>query len=336
MLRRTLGTLLRDLPLAWCATRRSGGWIRIHNRLDSLNVGGVPLGVRINSPHGSTIQVCDVFPWFGRRVLRKALDDWAFSFPSTVEFSESPDITFVIPHRGQKRESLLNMTIRSISANDASVDCIVVEQDEDRKLGPLPGNTKYLLARHPVENTSWHKAFALNLGVRHARGKIVILHDGDIPVPTRYASAILEHLGCLGNEVAFLQRFLFYLNRRTTDQLLHTGSTSMIARHEPEKVRQNWVGGTVGIRKAAFEKVGGFDESFKGWTGEDREFYDRCLTLQGYFFGYLPFLHLWHPPQPGKADACMRRAAEVYTQSRLEVAREVRIRELVAAQSSKG
>jgi hypothetical protein len=54
------------------------------------------------------------------------------------------------------------------------------------------------------------------------------------------------------------------------------------------------------ISRATFLDIGGFDEDFVGWGGEDNEIWDRIMTRKIYPFGHLPMIHLWHAPQPGK------------------------------------
>ena len=57
--------------------------------------------------------------------------------------------------------------------------------------------------------------------------------------------------------------------------------------------------------------IGGFDEGFVDWGGEDDEFYDRCGLLGHCRSGYLPFLHLWHPPQPDRKVSTNPNIADV-------------------------
>ena len=59
-------------------------------------------------------------------------------------------------------------------------------------------------------------------------------------------------------------------------------------------------GGSIALSRRVYEEIGGFDEEFVGWGGEDNEFWDRCLTRRIYPFAYLPLIHLWHELQPGK------------------------------------
>jgi hypothetical protein len=59
-------------------------------------------------------------------------------------------------------------------------------------------------------------------------------------------------------------------------------------------------GGSMAIRADTYRAIGGMDETFVGWGGEDNEFWDRCLTRPTWIWGYEPIVHLWHPSQPHK------------------------------------
>ncbi|MEL6106171.1 MAG: galactosyltransferase-related protein [Planctomycetota bacterium] len=259
-------------------------------------------------------------------MLRRTLRDWSFSLARDVCFSDRPQVSFVIPHRGSDRQSLLELTIRSIASLEGDVECIVVEQDRNQCLRDLPGNTLHTHLPHPSGDQRWHKCYAFNEGAKLARGRIVVCHDGDLLMPQRYLDVIVEHLMRREQDVVYPQRFLYYLSEGTTQRLIAEQSTEPLLQETPVMVKQNWTGGTLAITKDAFERVGGFDESFTGWTGEDREFYDRCHALNGWFFGYVPFLHLWHPPQSGRVDSEARRKANEFTQQKLAIDRAERIR----------
>jgi hypothetical protein len=57
------------------------------------------------------------------------------------------------------------------------------------------------------------------------------------------------------------------------------------------------------VRRDVYFDVGGHDEFFLGWGGEDNEMFDRLRTCRLHDCAYLPFLHLYHAPQPGKSGA---------------------------------
>ncbi|GEM_PF-2429160 len=55
-----------------------------------------------------------------------------------------------------------------------------------------------------------------------------------------------------------------------------------------------------GLPNTRGPRLGGYDEGFVGWGGEDNEFFDRCKHIGHLTFGYVPFTHLWHAPQSDK------------------------------------
>lgn len=65
--------------------------------------------------------------------------------------------------------------------------------------------------------------------------------------------------------------------------------------------RPHGMGGCILVRREAWEKVGGYDEAYEGWGGEDNDFILR-LEQAGYTIAEpLPagrVLTLWHPPVP--------------------------------------
>jgi hypothetical protein len=144
----------------------------------------------------------------------------------------------------------------------------------------------------------YSRAWAFNIGAREARSPLLVLHDNDMLVPETYAAELVRKHR-LGYEIINLKRLIFYLSEEHTGEFFD-GSTSL-ARRPPERIIQNSeAGGSVALDRDAYFALGGMDEAFVGWGGEDNEFWERGLTRRVWPFGYLPLIHLWHPPQPGK------------------------------------
>ena len=218
------------------------------------------------------------------------------------EVTESPAVSFVIGHRGLDRLPHLLVTLESIAGQKgASIECLVVEQDSQSRIGSvLPSWVRWIHTPPPTANMPYCRSWAFNIGARHARGRVLVLHDNDMLVPADYAVRVLEHVSD-GFEVVNLKRFIFYLTERHTESVL--SGEGGLTDQAPLAIVQNLEGGgSVAITRAAYERIGGFDESFVGWGGEDNEFWERAQTLRVWPYAYLPIVHLWHAPQAEKYD----------------------------------
>lgn len=326
-LRTRIGALALDLPRSLHALA-GDRWIHLGNRGDRFEKSTKPPGVRCLGAGTSELHLCRAFPNIGRRVLRQALRQWPIHKAHEVSFSTDPAISFLIPFRGRDRLPQLISTIESIAAQGEAVECIVIEQDCMSSLPELPGNTRLVHAPHPRGDPAWRKCYAFNRGAEQARGRILVCHDADILAPVDYASEILRRFSSPGVKFAALQRFLFYIDEACSARFGTDPDEQSISALHVDAVKQNWKGGTLAIGREAFFEIGGYDEEFIGWTGEDTEFADRAEALEGWRFGYLPFVHLWHAPQTGRVDQAQREAAAAFTAQRLAIPREERIRKL--------
>ena len=328
-IREKLGAIVYDLPVYSRHLATTGGWVKLKNRRDVLTPAPNGEGAAITGDWSSDLHACNVFPFLGGMVMRRALVQWPLAFSDLSRADETPALTFVIPFRGLNRLGQLRQVVRSIlGQSGVAVQCLVVEQNNTSEVTDLPRGADYLHLPHPTHPSEWHKSWAFNVGVKRARADVVVCHDADILVPQDYAREVLRKIG-EGFDAVHLQRFLFCLNQTETERLIASGRLEWNL--VPERIRQNWQGGTLAITKRAFEHLHGYDESFVGWGGEDNEFYDRCRCVKQWTHGFLPFLHLWHPPQDGKwAD--QRTANLNMLGEKLATDREARLAELAKRQ----
>lgn len=302
-------------------------WVHLCNRRERLQVNHSGPGVHCDWRWTSDLHACGVMKSWGRELADRAFECWPIEFAEqpALRGGESPEVSFIIAHGGNERVEHLGWTVRSILAQrGVAIECVVVEQNavafaEQR----LPASVRVLHRPLPEGLGGWRKSWAFNQGARAARGKALVFHDGDIVCPADYARRVCRALE--GRAVASVQRFLFNLDRATTEGLFR--KEDWPSPFCPERVRQNWEGGTIAIRRDAFFELGGYDEAFVGWGGEDNEFFDRCTAVGHDRFGDVPFVHLWHRPQQDK-DHSKNVNINTVLSARLQIPVKERIEEL--------
>ena len=321
LLKQKLGVVIYDLlPFLWAirpALRvhsRENSWLRICNRNEQLIANSDGQGVACDWQWTSDLHIAKVLPALGLRLMNRALADWPITLSPEPEAQTAPiTVSFIIGHRGLARLPHLLLTLQSIAAQrNVSFECLVVEQSVKPEIrNQLPTWVKYVHTPLPYPDMPYCRSWTFNVGARIAKGELLILHDNDMLVPDQYAAELLTRYE-EGSEVINLKRFIFYLSEAHAGRMLATWQ--LLWDEAPETVMQNAQGGgSLAIARDAYFAIGGFDESFVGWGGEDNEFWERAATRRLWPYGYLPFVHLWHAAQPGKHDA-QRQTAELLEQ----------------------
>lgn len=304
-LRALLGVFAQDLPRYMRALWLPGGnYLAICNRDERLEPTPDGKGYGCKWQWTSDLHAPKYLPALGRRLMQRALADHPIRRAANpAKLSQDPEISFVIGHRGVSRLPHLLATLESIAGQQgARIECLVVEQDQEPHAARfLPAWVRHIHTPPPVSDMPYCRSWAFNVGIRNAAGAALVLHDNDMLVPQDYGASLLAHFR-EGFEVINLKRFTFYLTEGHTAKVLSGEST--ISDAPPLAIMQNSeAGGSVAITRDAYAHIGGMDESFVGWGGEDNEFWERAQTRRLWPYAYLPMVHLWHPAQPGKQQA---------------------------------
>ena len=325
------GVLVKDLwryaPALWSNSndhQQDGDWINLRNRKEILEPNPAGRGVRCQWTWSSDLHACKTVPALGRRLLHVALAQWPIAFADTPVSTTGEKITFAFAHEGTDRLSHLQHVIRTIFAQkEVQTEVVVVDLSSQPIGARLPPEVVYLHVDTAGFSAGWRKAWAFNIAARRASSEFLVFHDGDVCIPERYSCELLTTFN-QGFDAVSIQRFLFYLDPQATQRVFDCGA---IPATVPTRVLQNFKGGTIAVRRSVFFEIGGFDEGFVGWGGEDDEFYDRCGARRHCRFGYLPLVHLWHAPQPDRIKPDNLNVSQVLPR-RLGIPAEKRIAEL--------
>jgi hypothetical protein len=296
-----LGVLLKDL-LRYQYAFFSGdhNYLTLKNRLEKISLGPNSHGYVCLWPYTSRLHAPLVLPFLGKQLLRASCIHSSFVYSDERNYDESIEVSVLIGHRGLQRLPLLLATLRSFaSQRNVGLECIVIEQDDYPKIKEqLPKWVKHVFQPTSNDSLTYNRSAAFNCGAHVAKGKILLLHDNDMLVPINYCYDILE-LVRSGFAVINTKRFIFYLNQTDSEKVIK--SVSHLKELYPEYIVQNLeAGGSVAILKSSYFQIGGMDEEFIGWGGEDLEFWQRCASLDRWVWGFHCLVHLWHESQPLK------------------------------------
>lgn len=275
-------------------------WPALCNRNERLHKDEPTGAYECRWSDSSILTVGRIFPAMKSRLFTHCFSQWPFRFNYEQQSPspESPDASILIAVGGSERLPLLQVVLASLRGQvGVGIEIIVVEQCEVSQLrGQLPTDVTHIHCPNPSPELGFNKSHALNVAANHASGDVYFVHDGDYAVPQAYVKESLRLLG--SRQGCRPVRWLFYLDQPST--------ASAVADHrivDPgiEKVVQNNPTPIV-VTADAYHGIGGHDESYFGWGGEDLEFLSRLRLSGREQGGTLPIVHLWHPAAAKKAS----------------------------------
>ncbi len=179
-------------------------------------------------------------------------------------------------------------------------------------------------APFPVEHVWWEnrgfrRAAILNEGVRRSSGEpLLVFTDGDCVPPARFLEGHVRVHGprsfAVGGAIKLPLGPSEALTEAAIDEGRHERLGGFLDRFELKRKRWKsiWgvalrrprrpkvVGLNVGMDRALFEEINGYDESFVGWGLEDSDVRDRVMASRPrppvrVLYGTNDTIHLWHP-----------------------------------------
>ncbi|MFL3018625.1 MAG: glycosyltransferase [Acidimicrobiales bacterium] len=228
-------------------------------------------------------------------------NDWRGLNPPKIGEGKFVDrVTVILPcYMGQRELSLTFAGLSRQTYPHHLIEVIVVDDGSDPPI-KLPSQLPFDTSVVVQERDGFGLARARNLGAKDAKGEILIFLDCDmIPEPQLVeAHSRWHHENEFGLTLGFRSHTdfsgisqedlikadeienLVYGRKVTTPQWIefHMGRTKNLTSNDSDLFRIA-TGGNLGIRKAFFDTVGGFDSTFRQWGGEDIEFGFRAFNL---------------------------------------------------------
>ncbi|MEB8340248.1 glycosyltransferase [Streptomyces endophyticus] len=222
----------------------------------------------------------------------------------------APDapVLVVIPFRDRDTDGtrVRNLLACLLSLGDQSVSrdrfrVTVVECDDRPRWRDViaPHVDRYLFA--PKADT-FNKSWAVNCGVLHTAGEAeaICILDADILTDRDFIARNVARLRRRGTGGHLTYRDMLGMSEDSTAHAVRRRVLEGAAEADPEEARGFVVrrppGACVWARTGVFHQIGGLDERYEGWGGEDTDFAYRMDFAAAFDSFDDPLLHMNHPP----------------------------------------
>lgn len=222
--------------------------------------------------------------------------------------AEDAEVLVVIPFRDRDTGGarLRNLLACLLSVADQSYPreryrVVVVESDDRPRFRDIiePYVDDYLFAPKP---DTFNKSWAVNVGVVNAPGRAeaICILDADVLADRDFIArnaARFERPGTAGH---LTYRNMLSLSETATSNAIRNRLMRGADQADPQTLRGFFLrrppGCCLWVRPSAFHRIGGMDERYEGWGGEDNDFVYR-MDFNSAFDSYDDWLlHMAHPP----------------------------------------
>ncbi|MDA8368711.1 MAG: galactosyltransferase-related protein [Nocardiopsaceae bacterium] len=226
--------------------------------------------------------------------------------PPPAEQSAAVRTVVVIPFRdrtnGARTRNLL-ACLASLRAQRRRVDDVtvtVVESDDEPRWEEAirPWVDHYVFARH---SGHFNKSWAVNVGVRQTPGtpELICMLDADVLVDELFLERNLARAERGGPSSFLPYQDMFCLDAASSHAAIRRrceqGAPDVPLDSFRALILREPPGANLWVRADVFHRIGGFDERYTGWGGEDDDMVARLVRAGGFARFADPLLHLSHP-----------------------------------------
>lgn len=220
----------------------------------------------------------------------------------------SPEVLVVVPFRDRTpgADRMRNLLACLLALRDQSFprelyQVTVVESDDQPRWRDVitPFADRYLFAPKPG---SFNKSWAVNAGVVNTGGttEVVCILDADVLVDRDFVARNAARFQRPGVGGHLTYRNMFCVTEDSTSWGIRERVWRGAAEADPTKLRgfllRRPPGCCLWVRSGTFGRIGGMDERYEGWGGEDNDFAYR-FDIAAPFDSYDDvLLHMHHPP----------------------------------------
>ncbi|KQO63533.1 glycosyltransferase family 2 protein [Curtobacterium sp. Leaf261] len=247
---------------------------------------------------------------FGRAVPGNRWDLLDGEQPTTL-----PTVSVIVPYFRQQRE--LDRTLAALARQSYPADLleVVVVDDGSPKTPTVPDGV--VLVRQ--EDLGFRLAAARNLGIRSSHGDVLCFLDADTAPEPEYVARLTRLVALVPEAVTVgRRRHADFTGASVTEPVEVAGPAGQLP--EPSWLQNAYdrshdlldsddrsyryvIGAVIACSRWFVEQVGGFDERFREYGGEDWEWAHRAW-VGGAVFAHVPDAVAWHdgPEWSGRSD----------------------------------
>lgn len=187
------------------------------------------------------------------------------------------NVYYVIVHRDSDEKRTRNLIYTCKYIRSLGLNVLVIEQDAEKKIELL---CKYLDVEYAfIKNSGlFNRAWGFNCFRNFIKSDKVFLADNDIILDKDVIYNTIKLLD-IYDVVRPFNGVVSYYDESATDKLFKTNERTLDKQFKLVNIF-NLSGGVCAFRTDSFyNKLGGFDERFEGWGGEDDEMHKHILQL---------------------------------------------------------